>query len=110
MKGKAIAGLTLGIVGIVLGFLGGWASVASLPVAIVGLVLSVIGGKELKAAGQPSGIATGGLVVGIVAVVLTAIFFFTCGLCTICVSHELNELEGALNELEGALSDLESLY
>lgn len=85
-KGAAIAGLVLGIVALVLGFLGGWLSIVALPLAIVGLVLSVNGGKKLKAAGQASGVATAGLVLGIIAVVLTAIFFFTCGLCVICAT------------------------
>lgn len=95
MKGKAVAGLVLGIVAIVLGFLGGWLSVISLPAAIVGLCLSVSGGKGLKAAGQPAGVATAGLVLGIIAVVLTAIFFFTCGLCTICAAAGTSALKSA---------------
>ncbi len=85
-KGQSIAGLVLGIVGIVFGFLNGWFAVLGLPVAIVGLVLSVSGGKKLKANGIESGIATAGLVLGIIAVVLTAIMFFTCGLCVICAA------------------------
>jgi hypothetical protein len=92
MKGKAVAGLVLGIVAIVLGFLGGYMSIISLPAAIVGLCLSVSGGKGLKAAGQPHGVATAGLVLGIIAVVLTAIFFFTCGLCTICAASAANDI------------------
>lgn len=83
-KGAAVAGFVLGIVGIVFGILSGYFSLLGLPVAIVGLVLSVNGGKKLKAAGQPSGIATAGLVLGIIAVVFTAIAFFTCGICIIC--------------------------
>ena len=86
-KGAAIAGLVLGIVAIVFGwFLGGlvWTAIIALPLAIVGLVLSVKGGKQLKAAGQPSGIATAGLVIGIIAVVVCSISFFTCGVCGIC--------------------------
>lgn len=85
-KGKAIAGLVLGIVGIVFGLLSGVFSIIGLPVAVIGLILSVIGGKQLKAAGQPSGIATAGLVLGIIAVVFTGIAFFTCGLCIVCAS------------------------
>ncbi len=96
MKGKAIAGLVLGIVAIVLGFMGTFFSVASLPCAIVGLVLSISGGKALKAANQPAGLATAGLIVGIIAVVWTAIAFFTCGICTIC----------AMCAYEGAVSGL----
>lgn len=83
-KGKAIAGMILGIVGIVFGILSGWFSLIGLPVAIVGLVLSVAGGKSLRKNEQPAGIATAGLVLGIIAVIFTAIAFFTCGLCIIC--------------------------
>ena len=82
-KGFSIAGFVLGIVGLILGFFGTWFSIAALPIAIVGLVLSVIAGKQLRAAEQPAGLATAGLVIGIIAVVFTAIFFFTCGICTI---------------------------
>ncbi|MBQ7125433.1 MAG: hypothetical protein IJO00_03620 [Clostridia bacterium] len=85
-KGKAIAGFVLGIVGIVFGLLSGVFSIIGLPVAIIGLVLSVNGRKQLTAAGQPTGIATAGLVLGIIAVVFTAIAFFTCGICIICAS------------------------
>ena len=88
-KGQAIAGMVLGIIGIVFGFLNGWFAILGLPVAIVGLVLSIIGGKKLKAADQPAGIATAGLVLGIIAVVITAIMFFTCGLCIICATGAL---------------------
>ncbi len=89
MKGKAIAGLVLGIVGIVFGFLGTFFSIIALPISIVGLVLAVMGRKGLKAMGEPAGIGTAALVLGIIAVVLSAIFFFTCGICTLCVAGEL---------------------
>ncbi len=92
MKGKAIAGLVLGIVAIVFSFLGTFFSILALPMAIVGLVLSVMGRKALLAAGQPAGIGTAGLVLGIIAVVLSAIFFFTCGICVLCVAAEVNSL------------------
>lgn len=103
MKGKAIAGLVLGIVGLVFSFLGTWFSVIALPIAIVGLVLSVMGKKALTAAGQPAGLGTAGLVLGIIAVVFSAIFFFTCGICTICVATGEGLVENALEE---ALKDL----
>lgn len=84
-KGAAIAGLVLGIVALVLRiFLGGWLGLVILALSIVGLVLSINGGKALKAAGQPAGIATAGLVLGIIAVVLSALLFLTCDLCVIC--------------------------
>lgn len=67
MQGKVITGFVLGIVAIICSFIGGWFSIIALPMAIVGLVLSIIGGKEYKAAGQKNGLATAGLVIGIVA-------------------------------------------
>lgn len=105
-KGQAIAGLILGIVAIVFAFgpVSAWLCVIGLPVAIVGLVLSVVGGKKLKANGQPKGVATAGLVIGIIAVVFAAISFFTCGLCVICVTAAENEIENAANGLANMFS------
>ncbi len=85
-KGQAIAGLVLSIAGLVLGFLSGIFSILGLPCSIVGLVMAVTGGKKLRANNMPSGIATAGLVVGIIAVVISAITFFTCGLCILCAA------------------------
>ncbi len=85
-KGKAIAGMILGIIGIVFGVLSGCFSLVGLPVSIVGLVLSVSGRKALVKNGLPAGIGTAGLVLGIIAVVFTAIAFFTCGICIICAT------------------------
>ena len=92
MKGKAIAGMVLGIIAIVFSFLGTWFSIIALPLAIVGLVLAVSGRNQLKAAGQPAGVGTAGLVLGIIAVVLSGIFFFTCGLCTICAAAAVGSM------------------
>lgn len=106
MKGKATAGLVLGIVGLVFSFIGGWFSILALPMAIVGLVLSVSGKKALAAAGQPAGLGTAGLVIGIIAVVFASIFFFTCGVCTLCVEDAVEDaLGGDLDDLEDALND-----
>lgn len=88
MKGMSVAGLVLTIIGVVFGVFG-WVAICAilgLPIALVGLILSCVGGKKLKEAGQPSGIATAGLVLGIIGVVFTTITFFTCGLCVICAS------------------------
>ena len=104
MQGKVIAGFSLGIAGLVLSFIGGWFSIIALPVAVVGLILSIIGGKEYKAAGETNGLATAGLVIGIIAVAVSAIFFFTCGVCVLCVADELSEIEDGLNDLADALS------
>jgi len=82
----AIAGLVLGIVALVLAWWG-WSSLIALPIAIVGLVLSCMARKK-----TPSGIATAGMVLGIIAVVLTGITFFTCGICTICYVNTVTSL------------------
>ncbi len=94
-KGQAIAGFILGIVSIVFGLLSGVLSIIGLPHAIVGLVLSVIGGRKLKANGLPAGLATAGLVLGIIAVVFTAIAFFTCGICILCAAGAAGAAENA---------------
>lgn len=101
MKGMAIAGLVLSIVGVVFGVAGFTAitSILGLPIAIVGLILSCVGGKKLREAGQGTGLATAGLVLGIIAVVFTTITFFTCGLCHICAGAADNALDDALNDL-----------
>lgn len=83
-KGTTIAGFVLSIAGLVLGFFSGVFSIIGLPVSIVGLILAVVGGKKLRANGQPAGLATAGLVIGIIAVVISAITFFTCGICILC--------------------------
>ena len=101
----ALAGLILSIVGLALSFFGGWLSIIALPVSIVGLILAIIGGKQLRAAGQPTGLATAGLVVGIIAVVISGIFFFTCGICVLCVANALNEAMGS-TDWDAAVSDI----
>ncbi len=86
----------MGIVGVVFGLLSGWFSVIGLPIAIIGLVLSVSGGKQAQGAGQPSGLATAGMVIGIIAVIFTAIAFFTCGICVVCGTAAYGGLLGSL--------------
>ncbi len=79
-----IAGFVLAIIGVVFGFISFGVPVMGiigLPVAVVGLVLSCIGRKK-----QASGLATAGMVIGIVATVFTAITFFTCGICVLAVA------------------------
>lgn len=100
-KGQAIAGLSLGIVALVLSFLSAlpFVSFIALAVAIIGLVLAVIGGKKLAANNQPKGVATGGLVVGIIAVVLSAIFVLTCGLCQVGIAAVEDEIGDGIEDM-----------
>lgn len=108
-KGQAVAGFVMGIVGIVFAILSGWFSVVGLPVAVIGLVLSVTGGKKLRANDQPAGIATAGLVLGIIATVFTTIAFFTCGLCVICAAGVAAEVDGAVDSLNESLNALNNI-
>ena len=101
-RNYTIAGFACGTVGLVFAVISGVLPVLalfSLPLAIVGLVLSIKGGKELQANNMPKGLATAGLVVGIVATALGAIAFFTCGLCVICAVSAEKAAENALRDL-----------
>ncbi len=48
---------------------------------IVGIILGAMGRKSALETGLPSGTATAGLVMSIVAVSLGALFFTVCGAC-----------------------------
>lgn len=91
----AVAGLILSIIGVVSALIGSFVfpilSILGLPIAITGLVLSVVAGKK-----QKSGLATAGLVIGIIATIFTAIDFFTCGICVLCVSSTVAGIGGLL--------------
>ena len=95
-KGQSVTGFVLSLVGLVLSILGTYFSIIALPVSIVGLVFSVLGGKKVKASGEKSGLATAGLVLGIIAVVFSSIFFFTCGICVLAAGSALSGLNGLL--------------
>lgn len=81
-KGQSIAALVLGILGII----GGWIPVVgyfTFVCAVLGVVFGVKGRKKSEAAyGKCSGLATAGLVLGIIGVVFGAIGL----VCTICAS------------------------
>ena len=71
-KNKSIAALVCGILGLV----GGWIPVVcyvTLVLSIVAVVLGAQAQKQAKALGEPTGMATGGLVTGIIGVVLGAL-------------------------------------
>lgn len=87
----SVIALVCGIIGIV----GGWipyVGYVTLIASILGIVFGVKGRKENAAAGQPTGMATAGLVLGIVGVGLTV-------LGIICVCAGLGILGAAFNSL-----------
>ena len=73
-NGMAIASLVLGIISIVLNFVGySW---VGLIMGIVGIVLGVSAKKN-----NPSGIASAGLIVSIIGTILCAFIFIACVAC-----------------------------
>ncbi len=69
-KGICVASMVLGIASIVFSFAGGFLTWLGLAAAVVGLVLSIMGKKKARAAGEPTGMATAGLVTSIIALAL----------------------------------------
>ncbi len=91
----AVASLVLGIVSLVFMFIPGIGSIAPI-LAIIGIVLSVLGKKQLAATGQPTGVATAGLVCSIIGLVISGIFTL---ICAGCESFVENTIEDALWDL-----------
>jgi len=85
-KGKAVAALVIGIIALIVSWAVGWVpfvSLLPLVLAIIGLAVSVSARKEATAS---SGLATGGLVCSIIALVFSGVFFVSCTLCTVCTA------------------------
>jgi hypothetical protein len=83
----AIAALVCGIIGIVLGWFPGINYVA-LVLAILGIVLGVISRKS--ASPDKKGLATAGLVLGIIGTVCAGIGVIACSICAAAGSSVLN--------------------
>ena len=82
-KGLSIAGMVLGIVGLALFCL--W--YLAIPCAIVGLILSILGKKKSKAANAPTGMATAGIVLSIIALALDLVFAIIAIIALTAVSN-----------------------
>lgn len=87
-KGLGIAALVCGIVGIVGGFIP-YVGYFTLILSILGVVFGALSMKKLKAVNQPAGLATAGLVLGIVGCAFSLIgaICYSCILCTACSSY-----------------------
>ncbi|MCL2301160.1 MAG: hypothetical protein FWC27_13545 [Firmicutes bacterium] len=83
-KTKAVAALVIGIAALAASWAIGWipfVSLLPLAVAIVGIVVSVGARKQSN-----SGLATGGMVCSIIALVFSGAFFLSCTLCSVCTA------------------------
>ena len=91
-KGMSIAGMVLGIVGLVFAL---FLPYVGIVVAIVGLILSILGMKKSKEAGFPSGMAMAGLICSCIAIGLNII----CLIIVICAVAALGGLAAELGGL-----------
>jgi type III secretory pathway component EscV len=94
----AVAGLVLGI----LSLCGGW--IPGVPVwvlGILGIILSAVARSKAQKTGQPTGVATAGLVLSIIGTVLSLSLWIACTLCVVAAgaagSDILNNLGDYLN-------------
>lgn len=77
-NGKAVASLVCGIVALIVAWFG-WGAIVSIALSIVGIVLGVNAKKEMPQ--NSAGLATGGIVCSIIALVLSTVVFIACVLC-----------------------------
>jgi hypothetical protein len=74
------------VAALVLGIIGTLSSLSTLfwlglPLSIIALVLGVLGRKQLLTQGKPTGMATAGMVLGIVGTAIGALIFALCASC-----------------------------
>lgn len=107
-KAQSITALVLGIVSCVCPWLG-WGAILGLVCGIVGIVFAVKARKQFEAnaaaevqENSSKGMATAGLVLSIIGVVLSGIMF-VCVVCAVCT------LAGVASTA-GGLSSISSLY
>lgn len=77
----AVASLVLGIVSIVFAFLIPGLPVVAPIVGIIGIILGAIARKNLKAANQPTGMATAGMVMSIIGTIISVLMWLLCVAC-----------------------------
>jgi len=100
----AVAALVLGIIGTVLALIPGVGWYAGIALGLIAIILGVLGRKAAAAENRPTGSATAGMVLGVVALVLSIAMWV---LCSIMVSKATKGFEKALNdpELQKKLGD-----
>ena len=91
-KGKSIASLVLGIASVALPWFY-FSSILSLIVGVVGIILSV---QVRKLNDENKGMATAGLVLSIIGIVLSGIMV-VCTICTVCVAAGAAGAAGSLS-------------
>lgn len=101
-KGQAIAALVLGICSLVCCW-EGYGALIGLACGVVGMIMA----SQAKKKGNESTMRKLGFVFSLIGIILSAIFFVACGICTACASAAVGSLDAAaMSELEDALSSL----
>jgi hypothetical protein len=74
-----VAALVLGIIGLLISLIPGL-FLAALPFGVLALILGIVGRKSAASNGQPTGSATAGMVLGIIAVAFAVTMWVLCGM------------------------------
>ncbi|WP_418277380.1 DUF4190 domain-containing protein [Isoptericola jiangsuensis] len=86
-------GRSMGIAGLILGFLG--------PLSVVGLILSIIGLRRSKKVGQSNGVAVAGIVVSSIVLVGVIILAVMLGVGLMHLVGTCNDLGPGVHQLDG---------
>ena len=104
-RGMAIASMVLGIVSLSVSW---WLIPGvGIIVPIVGLILGIIAKRALSQAGAPSGMATAGIVMCIIAISLKILFIIACIACIGAIGGLSFTLDELMHELQ--MMDLNQL-
>ncbi len=113
-KGLGIAGLIVGIIALLFSFIPCLGMYALLP-AVVGIILSAISMKQLGKTGQPKGLAIGGLICSLVAVLIAIYWIYityylahNSSDAMLKISEELNK-NGMMDSLNKAMEQLKEI-
>ena len=104
-----VASLVLGVLAIVLAFFPvGPVQLVAVVIGVVSLILGIVGRKNAQAQSLPTGVATAGIVVGIIGFILAAALFATCTACRYYFANKITQelkSDRFQNELQRAIED-----
>jgi hypothetical protein len=89
----AVPGKTLGIVGLILAFIG--------PVSLIGLIISIVARSQSKKAGFSNTPATVGIVIGILVLIGTIITFVVLGISSAALLSQCADLGPGVHQVSG---------
>jgi hypothetical protein len=94
-----VAALVLGIIGTLIALFP-FAFPVGMALALVGLILGIVGRKKAVEAGQPTGTATAGLVLGVVGLVIGLGMATLCGLVVRNAEKSMDDFSKQMNDPE----------